>query len=229
MDFNPNANDGGHSTERALGYTWCLWEKYQEAYVQTTTNYDKNLFIIYSFDSLEKLALLWKHTTYSTPSKLFYDMANEVSKKVVFNDEDSEEKIVDGLFLFRKGIQPKWEDPANERGCDIWCELSHLHAVEIDKFWHDIVFAVVGQNFPFSDYVNGFRILDRMKKHGSIKFELWISCGLGGHKVGSEEYIKNDKIIQAILEYTHQIVSRVKAISIYDITKKEHFVANKVN
>jgi hypothetical protein len=229
MDFNPNAKDEGHSAERALGYTWCLWEKYQEAFVQTTTNYDKNLFVIYSFDSLEKLALLWKHTTYSKPSKLFYDIANEVSKKVVLGEDEGEDKVVDGLFLFRKGIEPKWEDPANERGCDIWCELSQMNAAEIDKFWHDIVFAVAGQNFPFSDYVNGFRILDRMKKHGSIKFELWISCGLGGHKAGSEEFLRNEKIIQAILEHTHRIVSGVKALSIYQITKKEHFVANKVN
>jgi len=229
MDKNPNAKNEGHITERALGNTWCLWEKYQEAYVQNATNYDKNMFIIYTFNSLEDFALLWKHTTYSTPSKLFYDLTYETTKKLINTDGDTEEKIVDGLFIFKQGIEPKWEDPANQRGCTIWLELLNLNAISINKFWKDVVFAIIGQNFPFSDYVNGFRILDRMKKHRSIKFELWLACGVGGLKVGSEEYTRNNKIINEIIDYTYMLVNRIQEISIHQITKKEHLVANKVN
>lgn len=229
MDNNPNANGEKHGTERALGFTWCLWEKYQEAYVQNAANYDKNMFVIYSFDSLESFALLWKHTTYCSPAKLFYDLQNDISKKLVSPEEGGEEKIVDGLFLFKKGIEPKWEDPANSKGCTIWCELTALNGESIDQFWRDLVFAVIGQTFPFSDCVNGFRILDRMKKHKSVKFELWISCGLGAYKVGSEEYKANMKIIEEITAFAHKLVCRVQNTSIHSITKKEHFIANKVN
>ncbi len=229
MDINPNDIDKEHSTERALGYNWCVWEKYQEPYVQNSANYDKNMFVIYSFDSLEKFARLWKYTTYSSPSRLFYDLEYDVGKKLVSSNKELDEKIVDGLFIFKMGIEPKWEDPANEKGCTIWCELLNLDAANIDKFWKDVVFAVIGQNFPFSDYVNGFRILDRMKKHRSVKFEMWISCGVDGCKTGSSEYTRNTEIVNKIIDYAHQLISRVQSISIYSITKKEHFVANKVN
>jgi len=227
MDNNPAKNA---SSERKLGNSWCIWEKYQEAYVQTTSNYDKNLFIIYTFDSLEKFALLWKHTTYSNPSRLFYDLQNDTTKKVVvLEGKEEEEKIVDGLFMFKQGVEPKWEDPANQKGSDIWCELAGLDSAAIDTFWRGLMFALIGENFPHNEYITGFRILDRMKKHRSIKFELWISCGLVGHKHGSEEYLKHQQVIDEITKYLHQIISLVTDLSIHSIAKKEHSVVNKVN
>ena len=91
------------------------------------------------------------------------------------------------------------------------------------------MFAVVGQNFPFSDYVNGFRVLDRMKKHKFVKFELWMSSGVGSHKAGSEEYKQNLKIMEAITSHAHAVLNRTSKISLYDLITKDHFVASKVN
>jgi hypothetical protein len=36
-------------------------------------------------------------------------------------------------------------------------------------------------------------------------------------------------MIKAITDYTHKLISRTQEISIYNLIKKEHFVANKVN
>ena len=229
MDKNPNAKIKQAGGDRPLAYSWCLWEKYQEAYIQNSTNYDKNLHVIYTYDTLEKFALLWKYTTYSRPSELFFDMERDVSKKILIDEEGTEEKIVDGLFVFKKGIQPKWEDPENQQGCSISLDLYNLSGESIDRIWKDMIFAVTGQNFPFSEAVNGFRILDRMKKHRFIKFELWMSCGVAAYKPGSPDYQKNDEMINAITEYCHELINRTHSISIYNLIKKEHFVANKVN
>ena len=59
-----------------LGATWCLWEKYQSTQFQTRDNYSENLQIIYEFGTLEEFAVLWRHTPYSSPSRLFFDVLN---------------------------------------------------------------------------------------------------------------------------------------------------------
>ena len=229
MDNNSNGIGEQIGNERPLAFAWCLWEKYQEAYIQNSANYDKNLHVIYTFDTLEKFASLWKHTTYSRPSELFFDLDRDSMKKFRIDEQDAEEKVVDGLFLFKENIEPKWEDPVNQKGCSISLDIYNLPGENIDKLWRDMTFATIGQNFPFSENVNGFRILDRMKKHRFIKFELWMSCGVAAYKPGTPEYLRNDEMVKAITEYAHQLISRTHEISIYNLIKKEHFVANKVN
>lgn len=229
MDSDPNGEEKGHSTERKLGYSWCVWEKYQTAFIQNATNYQENIEKIYTFETLDKFAILWKYTTYSHPSDLFFDIETNATKKFRVSDEDPEEKIVDGLLLFRDGILPKWEDPANHKGCSISCDLNNMSGKSIDKVWKDILFAVIGQNFPFSDCVNGFRLLDRLKKHNLVKFELWMSCGTGAYKPESEAHKQNKKIVDAITEYTHTIINRTQEVAFHSIFKKEHYIASKVN
>lgn len=230
MDKNPNAKKDGRSTERKLAFAWCLWEKYQEAFVQNAANFDKNIHIIYAFDSLESFALLWKYTTYKRPSALFFDLENNMQKKFKVGEDGMEdEKVVDGLFLFKNGVYPKWEDEANIKGCSISCELHNLSPGKIDSFWQDIVFAVVGQDFPFSSCVNGFRLLDRMRKHQHMKFELWMSCGVGAYKPGSPEYNENNKRVSEIIAFTHALIYKTQEVSVHSLIKKEHFISSKVN
>lgn len=229
MDSDPNGEAKRHSTERKLGHSWCVWEKYQTAFIQNTTNYQENIEIIYTFDTMDKFAMLWKYTTYNHPSELFFDIETNATKKFRISDEDPEEKIVDGLLLFREGVLPKWEDPANHKGCSISCDLNNMNGKSIDKVWKDILFAVIGQNFPFSDCVNGFRLLDRLKKHNLVKLELWMSCGVGACKPESEAYKQNKKVVDAITEYTHSIINRTQEVAFHSIFKKEHYIASKVN
>lgn len=229
MDSDPKSTNEAHSTERTLGHSWVLWEKYQTAYIQNASNYQENIEQIYRFDTLEKFALLWKYTTYHQPSELFFDIESSATKKFRTDEQNAEEKIVDGLLLFKEGVIPKWEDPANHRGCSITCDLTGMPGVSIDQLWRDIVFNVIGQNFPFSDCVNGFRMLDRLKKHNLVKFELWMSCGTGAYKPESEAHKQNKKIVDAITDYTHKIINRTQEVPFYSIFKKEHFIASKVN
>jgi hypothetical protein len=229
MDNNPKENTEHQTGERRLASTWCLWEKYQEAYISNPANYDKNLHVIFTFSTLERFAMLWKYTTYKNPSELFYDLQYQISKKFKIDETEIEDKTVDGLLLFKKNIEPKWEDPANQMGCSIYCDLYHLSKNCIDKLWKDLIFALVGEQLPHSEFVNGIRILDRMKKHQFIKFELWISCGVGAYKKESKDFIQNNKIVLEIIDSIHKIINRTADISIHSIIRKEHFITSKVN
>lgn len=229
MDKNPTVTSEREGGGRRLASSWSLWEKYQVAFIQNAANYDENLSIIFEFDTLEKFTLLWKYTTYNRPSELFYDVENSMAKKFKEYEDDNEDKIVDGLFLFRTGIQPKWEDPQNHKGCSIYIDLHNLTPSKIDRLWKGLIFGVVGENFPFSSYITGLRILDRMKKHNFIKLELWMSCGTMAHKNTTPEYARNQEIINAIKDYLHKIICNAQEVNQHDIIKKEHYIASKVN
>lgn len=109
-----------------------------------------------------------------------------------------EEKVIECLMLFRKGIEPKWEDPSNESGGSFIVELKDLASSDIDLVWKYLVFQLIGNTFPYTDLVTGFRLLDRMKKHNLLKLELWTKVGLAKHKVGSEEYDKNKELKEKV-------------------------------
>lgn len=94
-------------------------------------------------------------------------------------------------MLFRKGVEPKWEDPANESGGSFIVELKDLTPDDIDLVWKNLVFKLTGNTFPFADLVTGFRLLDRMKKHNLLKLELWTKVGLAKHRTNTEEYKRN--------------------------------------
>ena len=173
--------------------------------------------------------ILWKYTTYGRPSQLFFDLAKDATKRFKIEEEGAEEKTVDGLFVFKQDVEPKCEDPANQKGCSVSCDLYNLTAAQVDQLWHDLLFALVGQNFPFSDCVNGFRLLDRMKKHKFVKFDLWMSSGVGSYKLGTPEYAENKRIVDAIIAYAHGLINRTQPISIYSLTTKDHFIASKIN
>ena len=130
-------------------------------------------------------------------------------------------------MLFKDDIQAKWEDPANAEGCSLIVEFEGPEKNEIDQIWANLVFAMIGCCFPHSEYVNGMRMLDRLKKHRVVKFELWLSVGLKKWKAGSEQYKTNEKAIDSIITHFHKLFNSVIKASVHTISTKDHFVANK--
>ena len=43
-------------------------------------------------------------------------------------------------MLFREGVEPKWEDPANESGGSFIVELKEFTSDDIDLVWKTLVF-----------------------------------------------------------------------------------------
>lgn len=227
MDQNPETKSNGHEAVGKLGATWCLWEKYQSTQYQTRENYTENLQIIYEFGTLEGLARLWKHTTYNRPSQLFFDGIRHVSKKFPLKP-NADDTVTESLLLFRKGVNPEWEDPLNKHGSSLQVEFRDATPAEIDGLWKSLVFGIVGGSFPHSERVNGLRVLDRLKKHQMLKCEVWTSVPFKGTGSNKEEIEANDKIQKELTDHFHKLCNETVKLSIHGIILKDHNVANKM-
>jgi len=126
---------------------------------QTRDNYAENLQIIYECSTLNEFARLWKFMSYSEPSKLFFDVDRQVSKKFALTPE-SEDTMTESLLLFRKGVSPKWEDPANRDGSSLQTEFKDATPQEIDGLWRSFILSIVGGTFPTANvsWVSGSSI-----------------------------------------------------------------------
>ena len=226
MDLNPIDENKGHETVGKLGATWCLWEKYQSTQYQTRENYAENLQIIYEFSTLDEFAMLWKNTPYGQISTLFFDVQRQMSKK--FPLKSNEETVTESLLLFRKGVNPEWEDPANKYGSSLQAEFRDASPKEIDGLWKSLVFGIIGGTFPHSDRVMGLRVLDRLKKHQMLKCEVWTSVPYKSPHKSKEENENNEKMMNDIMKHFHMLCNEIVAVSIHTIIVKDHNVANKM-
>lgn len=214
------------NNNKQLTSEWCIWERYQTSFAQRKENYKQSNKIIFSFSTLQSLAELWNNTPYNTPSKIFYNPDNKKIRKIQLEDES--EKVVECLMLFKKGIQPSWEDPANHFGGSLIVELELLKGQELDLTWKNLIFGIVGHTFPLSEFVNGFRVLDRVKKFGVVKLEVWISKGLSKYKKDSEEYKVNYGIREEISMGLKNLIGNTRNVSVHSIIFKDHYTVNKV-
>lgn len=229
MNIEPKTPDLLNKEDHQLGRSWILSESYLLSTQRNAANYKNNNFQLFEFCTLSKFASLWNHTSYSNPSNLFYDSVNNNTRKFYTDEPDSEEKIIDGLLLFQSGIKPEWEDPLNKNGCSFDGNFKNLEPFEIDQLWQDIVLALIGENFPYSQFITGIRFLDRMKKHSTVKIEIWISVGLGSVKPNTDEYLKNQHIVDAIIKHFAGVLNRTTPISELELTGNEHTIKLKVN
>lgn len=80
--------------------------------------------------------------------------------------------------LFRKGIRPEWEDPANENGGKWVFQYKGLASRgDVDDKWLNVLLGVIGGSLDNEDKVNG---VVAMVRHSSIyKIALWVS---GNHE-----------------------------------------------
>lgn len=101
-------------------------------------------------------------------------------------------------MLFREGVEPKWEDPANESGGSFIVELKDFTSEDIDLVWKTFVFQLTGNTFPYAELVTGFRLLDRMKKHNLLKLELWTKVGLAKYAANTKEYQDNKQLKEEV-------------------------------
>lgn len=73
-----------------------------------------------------------------------------------------------------QGVNPSWEDAANCKGGHFTIEVdSKLGDTGMDAIWENMVFELVGEMFPFSENITGFRYMNKPKKN-QLKVELWL-------------------------------------------------------
>jgi len=101
-----------------------------------------------------------KHKQYIIPTKILTD---PVSSCQVYIDDN---KRVDSISIFKEGISPMWEDPANKDGNTIHYRLSGgydlvLLKQKVDYLWFNLLLILVEQKYDFSEKVYGIRIVDK--------------------------------------------------------------------
>lgn len=107
------------------------------------------------------------------PSTVFYDCKNRELKRV---GKDGEERCIESFSLFKKDIEPSWEDDGNIRGGEWWFRKAVQPAV-LDKWWNNLVLGLVGCTIENGDDITGARVVDKSKAGDGrtiVKVELWV-------------------------------------------------------
>lgn len=137
-----------YSIKHPLQNTWTLW--YYEN--DRTQSWQLNQKQIASFDTVEDFWSLYNHIK----------PASELRQGTDYS-------------LFKKGIQPMWEDNANIRGGRWLISLDKKQRTnELDRYWLDIILCLIGEAFDNSEEVCGAVVNIRQK---GDKIAVWTSDG----------------------------------------------------
>eukprot|EP00493_Phyllostaurus_siculus_P018625 UN18919 len=80
-------------------------------------------------------------------------------------------------MVFREGIKPEWEDPANASGGHFQFQLKDiLGGGLIDEYWNNIVLGIVGGTIEPAEMITGARLVDKRQQRNSfVRVEVWFS------------------------------------------------------
>ena len=85
-----------------------------------------------------------------------------------------EGRIIKAFCLFKKGIQPRWEDVANKTGSELTASKSYSPEV-LDVFWENLVMGLIGETIDEADEICGCRVVNQTRKgKPTYKIELWM-------------------------------------------------------
>jgi len=128
-------------------------------------------------------------------------------------------------MFFRNGIQPTWEDKANQNG-GMWRIVIKKHedrSKYLDTFWLELLMALVGEQFRYSMDITGCVVKRRQKED---RIELWTK----GYS-GENDEIKDQLIQTAIGEDLKDILGLDDELEYtkHDAVKKMEIVRNAGN
>lgn len=134
----------------ALVSLWCLWNFVWCAQTATAEEYKKSVTPICEFSTIEEF---WRCFCFiPKPSEAF----DQQGRKILGRN-------VDTFSVFRKGILPEWEDPANANGSDIFIRKS-LTYEQLDLYWSNLVLGMIGENLDETgEEICGCRVSDKSK------------------------------------------------------------------
>lgn len=112
-----------------LKHKFVLWYTRRTPGVRNQTSYEDNIKRIVDFSTVEGFWICYCHL--ARPSSL---------------------PVPTDLHLFKEGIRPLWEDPANCNGGK-W--IIRFKKVVSGRFWEDLVLALVGDQLDYGDSICG--------------------------------------------------------------------------
>ncbi|KAJ4461412.1 putative Eukaryotic initiation factor 4E [Paratrimastix pyriformis] len=116
----------------------------------------------------QKLHFVYKFETVES----FWCMFNNLEKPTAL-------PVGTNFHLFKDGIQPAWEDPANQGSGRIYLALPlgdpRNPNPKLNMFYENTVLSLIGEQFEFSDHICG--LVMQLRK-GQLRMSLWLrKCG----------------------------------------------------
>lgn len=108
-------------------------------------NWEDNLVELSNFNTVEDYWCLYHHM--KVPSEL---------------------RLGQDYMIFKKGIQPMWEDPQNKKGGRWLIMLDRLTNAQMDAIWADTVLILIGATLACSDDISGVVVNVRDKNKISV-------------------------------------------------------------
>jgi len=132
-----------------LKYPWTLWYDGQQQNGQRSNNWGENMKEVYTFSTVEDFWRLYNNVA----------LASQLSTGCSFN-------------LFKKGIEPKWEDPKNAKGGK-WTVLVNRNK-PLDTMWLWMMLACIGEVLEDEGEEQICGCVVNIRK-GQDKLSLWTS------------------------------------------------------
>ncbi|XP_032593587.1 eukaryotic translation initiation factor 4E type 2 isoform X3 [Drosophila grimshawi] len=114
--------------ENRLQHTYCLWFS-RKGTQRAASDYSKSLHVVGRCASVQQWWSLYSHLIRPTSLKPYRE-----------------------LSLFKQGIKPMWEDPANSKGGQ-W--VIRLRKNKIERAWENVCMAMLGEQFLVGDEICG--------------------------------------------------------------------------
>jgi|EP00927_Polykrikos_kofoidii_P054444 translation initiation factor 4E len=186
LSFNDSINRGFYNVDTddeqtmealqepmPLKDTWVLWE--QAASDGRSSNYSEATRQVASFSTAQDFVAVWRGIP--QPSELLEQ------RRIIRRDNPSGASVgIDAVMIFKEGITPEWEHPTNESGGHFQMQLKPtVGGGQIDEYWNNTVFGMIGGTIEPSDMITGIRLVDKLASAGAkatanaLRIELWFT------------------------------------------------------
>lgn len=196
------------SDQHDLSTKWSLWEMVQDGStgVSTDAAYENACRHVKSFATIEQFMHLYngmpdpscvlkKQSIVRKPSEADFEK-EEIEKCLSQEDKlkqaykmfiDSEPEQISAMMIFRDGISPTWEDPANFGGGHFqFVFKSDFPVFAVDELWERTLFSILGNLVEGAEHITGIRLADKLSSGyvksdrnnlaaTAIRFEVWHS------------------------------------------------------
>jgi translation initiation factor 4E len=161
---------------------WKIWEMWSQN-KEHSANFVSNMQEVGEFSSVFTFWQHWNYFPHADPARLFEDPETKVKVLV-----EGLNQSIEAIGVFVDGVRPAWEDPVNEKGCDVCVRKYSGDFRKLKEGWDKLVLSVIGESLPYNQEIVGCRVVDKKQNY---KFELWMSTDLAQADVGKVSEIKN--------------------------------------
>jgi len=147
---------------------WVIWEQHKPK--DKKAEYSDAMKKTVTFATVKEFWACWNHLP--QPSVL-------LDNKKFVRDSNGSQSVIDSLMIFREGVAPEWEHPANANGGHFQLALKpQVGSGIIDELWNNIVLGMISGSIQPADMLTGVRLVDKLDAKGNksaLRIELWFS------------------------------------------------------